>query len=390
MRRAALSLLVGLVLAISLIGSVLAQEPDIPGPGLVQHTVQEGDTLEEISEYYDISVQEIADHNSISPNAVLHVGAILEIPGTLHFLEMQAGYWTVQQEDTLYSIARAVGSTVAAMAAYNGIENPNLIVNGTQLQIPPADYAPPEGPVTVSPTEAADTTEEETEAEDVEGEEEEETPTPATTTVSPPPPANISASGVTVTFDPILYSGDRRYATVMINVTNNSIDPAIAGGRYHVERDPVEGALQWVTLVGAVHDIIPYPEVHDEPLWHATVYYDDGLVFPAYAGCQYIETVYAEGDEPLDRRLDIWFHWEMILYDGWFDCGNTYQVKPEDLLPGDSASVPLNILMEHPRDRDWNATIFGVRNISRIDLELFDSNGNSLGTVYSETYSVEE
>jgi len=359
MRRAIIAMPISLILAVVLVGGVLAQGTT---SGLVQYTVQAGDTLESIGEGYDLSAQEIAEFNGISADATLTAGAVLDIP-----------LWIVGPEDTLYSISRSVDRTVAAMAAYNGLENPNLIVNGAQLRIPPADYAPPETPVIST----AETGEGEGEGE---GEEEEE----AAPAAVAPPPANISNGAVTVTFDPIIYAGDGRVAEVMINVTNNSVEPAIAGGRFHINREPVEGALQWVTLLGALQDVIPYPEVHDEPLWHATVYTDDGLEFPAYAGCRYIETVRAEGDEPLDRRLNIWFHWVMILEDGWFDCGNSYQVKPEDLEPGDSASVPLTIYLVSPRD--WDTIMTGTRTITRIDLELFDSTGRSLGTVHSETY----
>jgi LysM repeat protein len=353
MRRAIIAMPISLILTVALVGGVLAQGTT---SGLVQYTVQAGDTLESIGEGYDLSAQEIAEFNGISADAALTAGTVLDIP-----------LWIVGPEDTLYAIAHSVGRTVAAMATYNGLENPNLIVNGTQLRIPPADYMPPETPV-ISTT--------------VTVEEEEEETTPPTTLTAPP--ANISSAGVTVTFDPILYAGDGRMAEVVIHVTNNSVEPAVASGRFHINRDPIDGGLRWVTLIGAVQDTIPYPEVHDEPLWHATVYTDDGLEFPAYAGCIYREGVWAEGDEPLDRRLGIWFHWTMELEGGWFDCGNEYRVLPEDIEPGESASTPLEIYLVHPRD--WNTVMFGTRTITRIDLELFDTDGHSLGIVHSETY----
>jgi LysM repeat protein len=359
MRRAIIAMLIGLTLVVTVAGGVLAQEIE---SGLVQHTIEAGDTLSSIGEEYGFSAQEIADFNDISLDAALTPGDVLDIP-----------LWTVGPEDTLYAISRTVGRTVAQMAAYNGLENPNLIYDGTQLRVPPADYVPPG---TTEPP-AGSTT-----ATGEEEEEEEETSAPVTGLT--PPPAVISNSGVTVTFDPILYAGDGRMAEVMIHVTNNSVEPAVAGGLFHINRDPVDGGLRWVTLLGAIQDTIPYPEIQDEPLWHATVYTDDGLEFPAYAGCIYREGVFAEGDEPLDRRLGIWFHWTMELEGGWFDCGNEYRVKPEDIEPGESGSAPLQIYLVHPRD--FNTVMFGDRTITRIDLELFDTNGQSLGIVHSETY----
>ena len=44
--------------------------------------------------------------------------------------------YIVQRGDTLYSIARRYGTTVEAIAAANGITNPNLIRVGQQLTIP--------------------------------------------------------------------------------------------------------------------------------------------------------------------------------------------------------------------------------------------------------------
>jgi len=339
MRRIAIAVLVSLLLVAALAGSALAQTPTT---GLIQHTVQAGETLESIAARYGVSTALLTEFNEgvgVTP------GTVLDIP-----------IWVVGPEDTLYGIARAVGRTVEAMTAYNNLENPNIIIDYTELRVPPADYMPG---TTVTTT------------------------TTTTGTGLTPAPV-VSASGVTVTFDPILYAGDGRMAEVMIHVTNNDVEPAVAGGRFHINPDPIDGGVRWVTLLGAIQDTIPYPEIQDEPLWHATVYTDDGLEFPAYAGCIYRETVFAEGDEPLDRRLNIWFHWTMFLEGGWFDCGNQYRVKPEDIEPGETGSAPLQIYLVHPRDFD--TVMFGDRTITRIDLELFDTTGQSLGTVYSQTY----
>ena len=54
---------------------------------------------------------------------------------------------TVQRGDTLYSIARRYGTTVEAIAAANGITNPNLIRVGQKLTIPTSGSpAPPPSP----------------------------------------------------------------------------------------------------------------------------------------------------------------------------------------------------------------------------------------------------
>jgi len=164
-------------------------------------------------------------------------------------------------------------------------------------------------------------------------------------------------------------------------VANINVTPAVAGGRYYVERNP-DGGLRWVTLLGAAHGTIPYPQVTTELLWHATVSTGDGLVFPAYAGCIYRETVHAEGFEPTGPTTG--FYWEQTLYGGWFDCGNEYRVLPDDFAPGQSASAPLTMYLIHPRQ--WEVVSELSRRVTHIDLEVFDSLGRSLGTVASADF----
>jgi hypothetical protein len=281
------------------------------------------------------------------------------------------GEWEVRPNQTLYSIAYICQTSVDAMVAYNNIENPNLINTGQILLIPPQGFQPGDtAPSTDVPVVSAEP--------------------PA---VEPPveqpvilPAAPPVSGGVSVEFGAPMYSGDGRIVEVPINVFNAGVPQGVAGGRYMPGNDPdTPGGPQWVTLLGAVQDQIPYPYVTNEPLWHATVYTNDGSSFPAYAGCIYEEEVFAQGDEPLSRADNIWFHWETTLEGGWFDCGNAYQVKPENLMVGESGSAPLTVYLVHPRL--WSTVMETSRRISRIDLELFDVNGQSLGTVASQTFN---
>lgn len=52
--------------------------------------------------------------------------------------------YTVQQGDTLSGIANRYGTTVAVLAAYNNIANPDVIQAGVTIEIPPASYKVPE------------------------------------------------------------------------------------------------------------------------------------------------------------------------------------------------------------------------------------------------------
>lgn len=48
----------------------------------------------------------------------------------------QSAVYTVQSGDTLSGIASKYGLTYQALAAYNGLSNPNLIRVGQQIKIP--------------------------------------------------------------------------------------------------------------------------------------------------------------------------------------------------------------------------------------------------------------
>ncbi len=263
------------------------------------------------------------------------------------------GQWEVRPNQTLGFIAYTCGTTVNALVAYNNLVNPNLINTGEIILLPPGDFTPGTSPS-------------------------------APAAPNNPPAAPAPTGAVTVVWGTPLYAGDGKVVDIPLTVTNNSVTPAIAGGRYklgHGVGTP-DGPL-WITLLGAIQSEIPYPYVTaNEPLWHATVYTDDGLVAPAFVGCKYIETVYSVGDEPLSRADNIWFHWEVTLPGGWFDCGNQYQAKPEDIKPGETGASVLTVYLVNPRS---DATV-GTRRVVRVDLELFTTEGQSLGIVSSQTF----
>jgi lipoprotein NlpD len=62
------------------------------------------------------------------------------VPASCPGVADRAGFYTVKKGDTLYSIALDHGQDYKDVAAWNYLENPNLIKVGQQLRV-----VPPEG-----------------------------------------------------------------------------------------------------------------------------------------------------------------------------------------------------------------------------------------------------
>ncbi|MGQ9909719.1 MAG: LysM peptidoglycan-binding domain-containing protein [Candidatus Flexifilum sp.] len=111
------------------------------------HVVQYGETLSRIAARYGVNMWSIAAANNIYNLNHIYAGQVLLIPSGTVTPPVQppvvqppvvpgAIYYTVLSGDTLGSIARAFGSTVAAIAAANNLANPSLIYPGQVLIIP--------------------------------------------------------------------------------------------------------------------------------------------------------------------------------------------------------------------------------------------------------------
>jgi hypothetical protein len=181
------------------------------------------------------------------------------------------------------------------------------------------------------------------------------------------PSAGLGAA--TFTISDFHYTADGSMAQMWVNVTNHSMTPALASGNWYPTLNP-DGGQQWVTLLKSGFldgSNIPYPYAGDAPLWEFRVFTDDGLVFSAYAGCEYYNTIVGQGFEPTATGG---FTWEQVLEGGWWSCGGDWgagNVKPDhDLLPGESASVPLNIWLTNPHMAPGDPN-FQTRRITRLD-----------------------
>ncbi|WP_105204270.1 LysM peptidoglycan-binding domain-containing protein [Neobittarella massiliensis] len=125
-------------------GILLSGSSIIPDPGLPEevhdtcdYTVQPGDTVWGIARYFGTTVDCIAEINGLQDPSLIYPGQVLRIlcegGGTG---SGGSGTYTVQAGDTLWDIARYYGTTVSALAATNGIEDPSLIFPGQVLIIP--------------------------------------------------------------------------------------------------------------------------------------------------------------------------------------------------------------------------------------------------------------
>jgi LysM repeat protein len=119
--------------------------PSVTAPGPIIHIVQPGETLFTISQRYDTTVALIMKANNLH-DYVIHVYQQLVIPpagwagwpALIPGLPPAGGgvqYYVVKPGDTLYSIARHFGVTVAAIKAANGFTS-NFILAGSTLRIP--------------------------------------------------------------------------------------------------------------------------------------------------------------------------------------------------------------------------------------------------------------
>lgn len=97
------------------------------------YTVASGDTLSGIASKFGVTVDEIVSANGIADPNLIYVGQRLSIPigGTASTKHV----YTVQSGDTLSGIAAKFGTTYQAIAADNGISDPNRIYPGQVLTI---------------------------------------------------------------------------------------------------------------------------------------------------------------------------------------------------------------------------------------------------------------
>jgi LysM repeat protein len=127
-----------------------------PGP----YVVRPGDTLTSIAQRAGTTVSQLAAANGLSPNGVLVAGTKLNLSGggavssdadndgdndagasSSAGVTTSAGSYVVRPGDTLTSIAQRAGTTVAQLAAANGLNPRGLLVSGRALSVPQGSAA---------------------------------------------------------------------------------------------------------------------------------------------------------------------------------------------------------------------------------------------------------
>ncbi len=197
-----------------------------------------------------------------------------------------------------------------------------------------------------------------------------------------PTPAPELGEAVAIV-DPPTYMADGRWAEVNITVKNISVPTGVATGYTYLVENP-DGGTQYVTAFGVDHQEVPQAIITDgAPLWRGHVIFSDGEEWWFPAGCFYIETIDANGWEPIGGPDG--FYWTVHWTGGFFDCGNSTNKLPQQplLMPGEQATTPMYVYLQHPRlwdDPDWPPP---DRAIVYIGIEVFDGLGRSLGIIGS-------
>ena len=97
----------------------------------ITYVVQAGDTLSGIAARFGTTVAELVSLNNISDPNLIYVGRVLKIPSSGN----SSRTYTVQEGDTLSSIATKFGTTVVNLVSLNNISNANLIYVGQVLYV---------------------------------------------------------------------------------------------------------------------------------------------------------------------------------------------------------------------------------------------------------------
>ena len=130
------------------------------------YTVQSGDTLWAIARAHGTSVAVLQEANGLGTATLIRPGQVLALPGALAAASpanpapapapaATTTTHTIAAGDTLWAVARAHGTTVAALLAANGLADGAIIYPGQTLAIPTAAPAAASAPAAATPADPA-------------------------------------------------------------------------------------------------------------------------------------------------------------------------------------------------------------------------------------------
>jgi LysM repeat protein len=106
------------------------------------YTVEEGDTLSSIADRHGIPPQELAALNGIEDPDFIWAGQSLKIGGGGPAVAAPSGrIYVVEAGDTLSMVAESYGVTLEQLLALNGIDDPNYVYEGQWLTLPVSHHA---------------------------------------------------------------------------------------------------------------------------------------------------------------------------------------------------------------------------------------------------------
>ncbi len=104
------------------------------------HQVKPGETLNQIADQYQVSVDSLVSLNQLAnPNLIISGTTLTISNDTPTAADLRQH--VVQPGETLFEIAQQYGLTIDALTQVNNLANPNIIVVGTSLKIPAVSSA---------------------------------------------------------------------------------------------------------------------------------------------------------------------------------------------------------------------------------------------------------
>ena len=103
-----------------------------------KYLIKEGETLEDIASKFNTSVDMILNINDIYSREYLRAGEEIIVPKNQ---ESYFTYYTVNQGDTLYQIARKYNINPSLLALLNGLNMEDYIYLNQRLIIPKSGYS---------------------------------------------------------------------------------------------------------------------------------------------------------------------------------------------------------------------------------------------------------